>query len=75
MRVTPTSSRCTRSRSRATISKTGNVDTPANNSTATGSIAVTGWAMDDIEVTAVNGYTFTQDADDPAIFQPLIGEE
>jgi hypothetical protein len=25
------------------------------------------------EVTAMNGYTFTQDADDPAIFQPLIG--
>lgn len=25
------------------------------------------------EVTAVNGFTFTQDADDPAIFQPLIG--
>jgi hypothetical protein len=27
------------------------------------------------EVTAMNGYTFTQDADDPAIFQPLIGDE
>lgn len=27
------------------------------------------------EVTAMNGFTFTQDADDPAIFQPLIGEE
>jgi len=25
------------------------------------------------EVTVMNGYTFTQDADDPAIFQPLIG--
>jgi len=25
------------------------------------------------EVTTMNGYTFTQDADDPAIFQPLIG--
>ena len=25
------------------------------------------------EVTAMNGYTFTQDADDPAIFEPLIG--
>jgi hypothetical protein len=25
------------------------------------------------EVTAVNGFTFTQDADDPAIFEPLIG--
>lgn len=27
------------------------------------------------EPTAVNGFTFAQDADDPAIFQPLIGEE
>jgi hypothetical protein len=27
------------------------------------------------EVTAVNGFTFTQDADDPAIFEPLIGAE
>jgi hypothetical protein len=27
------------------------------------------------DVTVVNGYTFTQDADDPAIFQPLIGED
>jgi hypothetical protein len=26
------------------------------------------------EVTPVNGFTFTQDADDPAIFAPLIGE-
>ena len=25
--------------------------------------------------TAVNGYTFAQDADDPAIFEPLIGAE
>jgi len=25
------------------------------------------------EVTAMNGFTFTQDADDPAIFEPLIG--
>jgi len=25
------------------------------------------------EVTVMNGYTFSQDADDPAIFQPLIG--
>jgi len=25
------------------------------------------------EVTVMNGYTFTQDADDPAIFEPLIG--
>ncbi|HEU4779903.1 MAG TPA: hypothetical protein VFS58_08485 [Steroidobacteraceae bacterium] len=25
------------------------------------------------EVTVVNGFTFTQDADDPAIFEPLIG--
>jgi hypothetical protein len=25
------------------------------------------------EVTTMNGFTFTQDADDPAIFQPLIG--
>lgn len=27
------------------------------------------------EPTVVNGLTFDQDADDPAIFQPLIGEE
>ena len=27
------------------------------------------------EPTVVNGLTFAQDADDPAIFQPLIGEE
>ena len=27
------------------------------------------------EVTVMNGYTFAQDADDPAIFQPLIGGE
>jgi len=27
------------------------------------------------EVTAVNGFTFAQDADDPAVFAPLIGEE
>lgn len=27
------------------------------------------------EPTPVNGFTFDQDADDPAIFQPLIGEE
>src|SRR5689334_13683104 len=27
------------------------------------------------EPTAVNGFTFDQDADDPAIFQPLIGAE
>lgn len=26
------------------------------------------------EATAVNGFTFNQDADDPAIFQPLIGD-
>jgi hypothetical protein len=25
------------------------------------------------EATAMNGYTFTQDADDPAIYEPLIG--
>jgi len=25
------------------------------------------------EATIVNGITYTQDADDPAIFQPLIG--
>jgi hypothetical protein len=25
------------------------------------------------EVTALNGFTFTQDADDPAVFEPLIG--
>jgi len=25
------------------------------------------------DVTAMNGYTFTQDADDPAIYEPLIG--
>ena len=25
--------------------------------------------------TPVNGFTFTQDADDPAVFEPLIGEE
>jgi hypothetical protein len=25
------------------------------------------------EVTVMNGFTFTQDADDPAIFEPLIG--
>ena len=25
------------------------------------------------ELTTMNGFTFTQDADDPAIFQPLIG--
>ena len=25
------------------------------------------------EATVVNGFTFTQDADDPAIFEPLIG--
>jgi hypothetical protein len=25
------------------------------------------------EVTPVNGFTFTQDADDPALFEPLIG--
>ncbi len=25
------------------------------------------------EVTVVNGFTFMQDADDPAIFEPLIG--
>jgi hypothetical protein len=33
---------------------TGFVDTPANNSTAIGSVAVTGWADDDIEVTGVS---------------------
>jgi hypothetical protein len=27
------------------------------------------------EATVMNGFTFTQDADDAAIFQPLIGEE
>ena len=27
------------------------------------------------EATAMNGYTFAQDADDPAIFEPLVGEE
>jgi hypothetical protein len=27
------------------------------------------------EVTAMNGFTFTQDADDPAIFEPLFGAE
>jgi hypothetical protein len=27
------------------------------------------------EATAVNGFTFAQDADDPAIFEPLIGAE
>jgi len=27
------------------------------------------------EPTAVNGFTFSQDADDPAIFEPLVGEE
>ncbi len=27
------------------------------------------------EATAMNGFTFKQDADDPAIFEPLIGEE
>jgi hypothetical protein len=27
------------------------------------------------DATAVNGFTFTQDADDPAIFEPLIGVE
>jgi hypothetical protein len=26
------------------------------------------------EATAVNGFTFAQDADDPAIFEPLLGE-
>jgi hypothetical protein len=25
--------------------------------------------------TTLNGFTFTQDADDPAVFAPLIGEE
>ena len=32
---------------------TGVVDTPANNSVVTGSVGVTGWAADDIEVTGV----------------------
>jgi hypothetical protein len=27
------------------------------------------------EATTINGYTFDQDADDPAIFEPLIGDE
>jgi hypothetical protein len=27
------------------------------------------------DATAMNGFTFTQDADDPAIFEPLIGVE
>jgi hypothetical protein len=27
------------------------------------------------EATAMNGYTFAQDADDPAIFEPYVGEE
>ena len=40
----------------ASAAPVGAVDTPANNATVAGSVAVTGWAVDDIDISAIQVY-------------------
>lgn len=47
----------------------------ARNASIKESVLTTFAKADADDATVINGFTFTQDADDPAVFQPLIGEE
>jgi len=59
----------------ATATRTFNVTVKARAASMRSVALATFAKAEGDEPTAVNGLTFDQDADDPAIFQPLIGEE
>jgi hypothetical protein len=59
----------------ATASRTFQVNVNARSASMRTAALTTFAKAETDEPTAVNGLTFDQDADDPAIFQPLIGEE
>ena len=59
----------------ASVARTFNVTVKARAASMRGAALTTFAKAESDEPTAVNGLTFSQDADDPAIFEPLIGEE
>lgn len=56
-----------------TIAPWGFMDTPANNATSRGSIAVTGWAMDDVGIAHVRVYRWCLTAEPQVNCQELHG--
>jgi len=59
----------------ASLVRTFNVTVNARAASMRGAALTTFAKAETDEPTAVNGFTFSQDADDPAIFEPLVGEE
>jgi hypothetical protein len=59
----------------ASVTRTFHVNVNARTASMRSAALTTFAKAETDEPTAVNGLTFDQDADDPAIFQPLIGEE
>jgi predicted small lipoprotein YifL len=59
----------------ASVARTFNVTVQARGASMR-SVALTTFAKTETDApTEINGFTFSQDADDPAIFQPLVGGE
>jgi predicted small lipoprotein YifL len=59
----------------ASVARTFNVTVNARAASMRSAALTTFAKTETDDATAVNGYTFSQDADDPAIFEPLIGAE
>jgi hypothetical protein len=59
----------------ASVARTFNVTVNARAASMRGAALTTFAKAETDEATAINGFTFSQDADDPAIFEPLIGAE
>jgi hypothetical protein len=59
----------------SSVTRTFNVTVNARAASMRGAALTTFAKAESDTPTAVNGLTFSQDADDPAIFEPLIGEE